>query len=291
MKIPTRFFLWAVGCGLLTLTALPSFAACSKINLTRCLDSACAINIGANLAARCQLCGSSSAGEFKMNGAQLSVGASAKNTISEKELKSAPNEPGARYAWATEQCIAKIAECKPDDVSDAYDKLIEQSCKAAGVAAQLNSASTKLAAKKTKDICANEIQACVLKTDNCGADFAKCKDNSAFDKIFAVCNVEASGCDEFAKSSKDTIAARRDNLQKNSEASFAAALKSIASARENKIANAKSACANDAARNQCVATVCANHMSGKCSGANANMENSMATQLCKFHDNACLKLK
>ena len=71
------------------------YGACSVANLTRCLDSVCAINIGANPAARCQYCGSSNAGEpTKSAGMKsISAGASAKYVISDKELKSAPTEP------------------------------------------------------------------------------------------------------------------------------------------------------------------------------------------------------
>ena len=101
---------------------------CSTANLTRCLDSVCAINVSSNPAARCQYCGTSNAGtppKSKMR--SVSAGASAKYNISEKELKKAPEDPGQRYAWATTQCIKKVAGCSADDVSEAYDKLIEQS--------------------------------------------------------------------------------------------------------------------------------------------------------------------
>ena len=81
-------------------------AGCSTANLIRCLDSACAINIGANPAARCQYCGSSSAGEPEKSMAMKSVsaGSAAKYTISDKELKKAPDDPGERYVWATKKC-------------------------------------------------------------------------------------------------------------------------------------------------------------------------------------------
>ena len=36
--------------------------ACSVANLTRCLDSVCAINVSSNPAARCQYCGTTDAG-------------------------------------------------------------------------------------------------------------------------------------------------------------------------------------------------------------------------------------
>ena len=59
------------------------YGACSVANLTRCLDSVCAINIGANPAARCQYCGSSNAGEPTKSTAMKSItaGASAKYTL------------------------------------------------------------------------------------------------------------------------------------------------------------------------------------------------------------------
>ena len=62
--------------------------SCSRANLTRCLDSVCAINISSNPAARCQYCGTPSAGAPSATGMRgVSVGASAKYNISDKELK------------------------------------------------------------------------------------------------------------------------------------------------------------------------------------------------------------
>ena len=79
------------------------FGACSVANLTRCLDSVCAINIGANPAARCQYCGTNSAGEPAKSGTMksISAGTSSKYIISDKELKNAPTvlEPN-RDMWA-----------------------------------------------------------------------------------------------------------------------------------------------------------------------------------------------
>ena len=113
--------------GLLTIPGVSVAATCSQANLTRCLDSVCAINVSSNPSARCQYCGTSSAGTppTKSGMQSLSLGQSAKYTLSEKELKNAPTDPGQRYAWATEQYIKKIDGCTPDDVSDIYDKLIE----------------------------------------------------------------------------------------------------------------------------------------------------------------------
>ena len=119
-----------------SLFTMPTFVygACSVANLTRCLDSVCAINVGANPAARCQYCGSASAGEPSKSTTMksISAGAFAKYTISDKELKKAPSDPGERYVWGTKLCLQKVSGCTPDDVTDNYDSLVEQSCKAAG---------------------------------------------------------------------------------------------------------------------------------------------------------------
>ena len=62
-----------------------AFGACSIANLTRCLDSVCGINMGANPAARCQYCGSSSAGQPSKSTAMktVSAGASTKYIITD----------------------------------------------------------------------------------------------------------------------------------------------------------------------------------------------------------------
>ena len=127
------------------------YGACSVANLTRCLDSVCAINIGANPAARCQYCGSSSAGEPTKSTAMKSVsaGASAKYIISDKELKKAPSDPGERYVWGTKLCLEKLSGCTPDDVEENYDNLIEQSCKAAGISADFVNLAKKANEKKS----------------------------------------------------------------------------------------------------------------------------------------------
>ena len=123
-------------------TVADGATACSRANLTRCLDSACAINMSSNPSARCQYCGTATAGKpsSKKEMRSVSVGASAKYNISEKELKKAPSDPGERYSWATKLCLQKVSGCNAEDVSDTYDPLIEQSCKAAGVSAQFDQA-------------------------------------------------------------------------------------------------------------------------------------------------------
>ena len=77
--------------------------------------------------------------------------------ISDKELKKAPADPAERYAWAAQLCLQKVSGCTTDDVADNYDSLIEQSCKAAGISAQMASLSEKAAKARTKTSCASEI--------------------------------------------------------------------------------------------------------------------------------------
>ncbi len=92
-----------------TLLSTPTFVygACSIANLTRCLDSVCAINVGANPAARCQYCGSASAGTPDKSNTMksVSVGSATKYIISDKELRGAPSDPGERYVWGTKECL------------------------------------------------------------------------------------------------------------------------------------------------------------------------------------------
>lgn len=273
-----------------TLFAHDSYAAtkCSKANLTRCLDSVCAINASSNPAARCQYCGTSNAGtppNSKMR--SVSAGASAKYNISDKDLKKAPSDPGKRYAWATTQCIKKVAGCTADDVTDAYDSLIEQSCKAAGVSAQLNKTLKATSKKKSQESCKSTIQACLIGDTHCTADYRNCKSNSDFDKFFSGCSVEAAGCDDYISSIRTDLIAARDNAIKNTDNALTQLVEKYQSARSKKLANAKSDCAASNARDACIKTVCSRNMPNKCDGEFGADERVAATALCKFYDTAC----
>jgi hypothetical protein len=252
----------------------------------------CAINIGANPAARCQLCGTSQAGVAPADTGMknISVGASARYAISDKELKSAPADPGARYAWATAECMKKVAGCTQDDASDTYDKLIEQSCKAAGIS---NSREALLAAaSKPKDstICANEIRTCVTDAKHCDAGYAKCKENSDFDKFFSACAVSASGCGDYVAAIRSDLIGTRDNVAKNQETLLTNIVRAYQTARENRKKTAEDSCRDGGAKADCVRTVCATNMKNECA-AGFESEKSMATLLCAFHDTACQRLK
>ena len=267
--------------------------SCSHASLTRCLDSACAINISSNPAARCQYCGTASAGTPSSKPAMksVSVGASSKNTLSDKELKNAPADPGDRYAWATAQCIAKVGGgCTADDVSEAYDQLIEQSCKAAGISAQM--ATLQASARKTKSeaSCTTDITACLIDTKKCGPDYRACETNTDFDKFFSACSVEATGCDAYIARIRTTLIASRDGAVKNADTLLANITASYQNARNRKLTAVREGCADNSTRDECVATVCERSMTNKC-GAGYASEKSMAIQLCKFYDVACATIK
>ncbi len=282
---------------IIALTLFPnvgnSATTCSRANLTRCLDSVCAINVSSNPAARCQYCGTASAGTPQTKGGMqnLSVGASSKNTLTDKELKNAPSDPGDRYAWATAQCIAKVGGgCTPDDVSDIYDKLIEQSCKAAGVNAQM--ASLRAAAKKTvsRASCNTDITSCLIAANKCGPDYSACKDDAEFNKFFAACSVDATGCDEHINSIRNDLLAARKDTFKNADTMLAAIVESYQKAREQKLAAARKSCTDNAGRDDCVATVCEQNMRNKC-GIGFESEKSAAVLMCKFYEVACAALR
>ncbi len=274
---------------LLLCTNAHAVAKCSRANLTRCLDSVCAINVSSNRAARCQYCGTSSAGtppSEKKGMKAVSAGASAKYNLTDKELKKAPTDPGERYAWATAQCIKKVAGCTAEDVTDAYDKLIEQSCTAAGVSAKLDKTLEQVAKKKTKSACKTDITACLVADKYCTADYRKCSENADFDKFFSTCSVNATGCDDYIAEIRETLIAARDEAIENTESVLAKIIAAYQVAREKQLTSIKSGCVDNTARDECVETVCARNMPNKC-GDGYESEKASAIGLCKFYEIAC----
>lgn len=279
-----------------TLLLLPIFmycfgahaaTTCSRANLTRCLDSACAINMSSNPAARCQYCGTASAGTpptSKMR--SVSAGASAKYNISDKDLKKAPTDPGQRYTWATKQCLTKVSGCTADDVSEVYDSLIEQSCKAAGVSAQMKTLQAAAAKTKSKSSCQSEIRACVIDDKRCMADFRNCESDANFDKFFSACGVENTGCDEYISEIRSELVSDRNAAIKNADTILSQIVTAYQNAREQRLKSIKAGCADNSDRDKCVETVCANNMPHKCS-LDYPSEKSSALQLCAFYDTAC----
>ena len=274
--------------------ACPTFVygACSVANLTRCLDSVCAINIGANPAARCQYCGSASAGEPAKSTAMksISAGASAKYTISDKELKKAPSNPGERYVWGTKLCLEKVAGCTPDDVEENYDNLIEQSCKAAGIATDFANLAKKANTKKTQNSCSEEITTCLIDAKRCNANYANCESDANFDKYFAECGVLSTGCEDFLATIKTSLGSARNTAIANADGLLQSIINSYKTARENKLASAQKSCKNNQSKLDCIERVCKSNLRNKCA-VGFDYEKTVAEQLCKFYDTACERLK
>lgn len=286
MKKNTLFFIFS----LITCPGAVMAATCSQMNLTRCLDSVCAINVSSNPAARCQYCGTSSAGTPKTTSGgmrSLSLGQSSKYTLTEDELEDAPTDPGQRYAWATAQCIKKVEGCTVDDVSDTYDELIEQSCRAAGITAQM-SATIADANKQTATAssCLTSIRSCLVDEKKCGPDYSACEDETSFNNFFSACSVEATGCSEYIAEIRTNLSNARDTAIKNADVLIQSIVTNYQTAREQKILSAQESCKNNSARETCIETICERSMPNKC-GVGYDSERATATLLCKFYDLAC----
>ncbi|MBO7066836.1 MAG: hypothetical protein J6W40_04410 [Alphaproteobacteria bacterium] len=278
---------------MLTFALVPNmgYTACSRANLTRCLDSACAVNISSNPAARCQYCGTADAGEPNDAGMRaVSVGTSSRFTISSKELKNAPTDPGERYVWASKKCITMVDGCTADDVSETYDTLIEQSCTAAGISAQMSVLFEKARQTKTAATCKSEMSACIVESTKCTSKYSTCAEDSDFNHYFSECAVAATGCDEYLADIRTTLMGARDNAIQNAESSLLALVQSYRDAREKRLASIIQSCNDNSAREACITSICNRSMPNKCHVSYPS-ERSMATQLCKFYDMACSTLK
>lgn len=286
MKYKSLFFVVS----LCVATALNAHAAtkCSKNNLTRCLDSVCAINVGMNPAARCQYCGTSAAGTAPSTKGltNITAGQSTKYALSDKELRVAPSDPGKRYMWATTECIKKLPDCTTDDVSDAYDKLIEQSCKSAGITMQISSAMEKANKKPSKTNCTETFNLCLRA--KCGTAFDNCDSDADFDRFVSECATNATGCDDYIAELRQTNANERKRAIDSRETRLQSIVESYKSTREYKLTNARAECNEGASSNSCIESVCARNMRGKCE---TDREKSMAAQLCAFYKTACTALK
>ena len=265
--------------------------ACSRANLTRCLDSACANNITSNPAARCQYCGTADAGEPRdAEWRSVTVGASARYTIPSRDLKNAPTDPGERYVWASKKCIAINTGCTAEDVSDVYDSLIEQSCTAAGINAQMAVLFENARKTKSSSTCKSEITACMVNDTKCTSKYTGCDTDAEFDKYFSECAVASTGCDEYLADIRETVTKSRDTAIKNTETALMAVVQSYRDSREKRMAAITKSCTNNAGRDACITSICNRSMPNNCDAAYP-AEKAMATQLCKFYEIACSIIK
>ncbi len=276
----------------LSLAPMVAFGACSTTNLTRCLDSVCAINMGANAAARCQYCGSESAGTPPTEGSMknITVGNYAQYTISTKELKKAPTEPGTRYIWATEQCLKKISGCTNEDVEETYDPLIEQSCTAAGLSIDTASLIKKANKIKNKTSCSSEINNCITNEKHCLAGYKNCESDADFDKHFSECSIATLGCDTYLAEIRSTLMSDRTSMLQSATAVLRGIVTGHQNRRQHELSAKQLGCKDGSEKQKCKNTYCANNMRHKCDKG-YEYELQLVEQLCKFFDTACERLK
>ncbi|MDR2269230.1 MAG: hypothetical protein LBD94_03545 [Rickettsiales bacterium] len=277
-----------------------SFAAkCKVSDLQACLDSACYDSLDGG--SRCYMCGTSAAKKpakekYALGDAPqmqtLSVGKSSKNTISDKDLKKAPEDPGERYQWATSECIKKLKDCTTDDATENYDKLIDASCKIALGESDYAATMKKASEKKTSDQCSGELSVCLLDVSKCGVNMLNCEEDSEFNRNFSICMSDASGCGDFATVLRDKMRKTRDDMvaKKESRLSDLVALRQME--RKEKFESANRLC-TDGGKDGCILEMCGNFPmgldeNGLCSDPE---EKIWAASLCKFVDIACNKLK
>ncbi|MBO5834010.1 MAG: hypothetical protein J6R22_03585 [Alphaproteobacteria bacterium] len=276
---------------------------CSRANLTRCLDSVCAINASANTAARCNYCGFSSdndgpvIADSKGGLKSLSAGSSTKYNLSDKELKSAPTDSRMeRFRWAIEKCLTKISGCTPEDATEVYTPLVEQSCRAAGIDAKMDSALSDAHKTKDEDTCRAQVTNCMLSDKRCTSSFANCESSADFDKNFSLCSSEAAGCGEYLADVRTELTSNRDNIMARIENDLLGYVKKLQTKRQNKINTAKAGCENNKAYETCVTKVCEENMPDKC--ANKSKKTNLkkeevpgelvaAQSICKFYQIAC----
>lgn len=239
------------------------------------MDSVCAINVGMNPAARCQYCGNSGAGTppAQKGLKNISVGQSSKYALSDKELAVAPSDPGRRYIWATTECIKKVGNCTADDVSNIYDKLIEQSCKAAGADMQIDRAVADIGQKPSEYKCKQTLEICMNK--KCGTNFETCKTDSDIDRAASECATDATGCDEYVQGIKQDFKNARAKADANNEAAIQALVKSYQDGRETKLNKIVADCKNDATKRACIETY------------QGTIGNHAATLICEYYKSAC----
>lgn len=277
-------------------------SSCSHANLTRCLDSVCAINGSMNAAARCQYCGDAGAGAPPSGTAQklksLSTGTSSKYTISAKELESAPtDDPSSRMFWAAEKCLAKVSGCTSDDITEVYIPLIEQSCRAAGIKADMSESIANSDKPKDENVCRSSIAKCMQSDNHCASYYSSCTDDSIFNEHFSVCVSLNNGCDEHLATIRTNLISARDNAIKTAANYLKGVVTGLQQERQAKINQAQSDCKNDQGFENCVKNVCEENMRDKCNGQTtsgnntANAELSVARELCQFYKTACDALR
>ena len=216
----------------------------------------------------------------------VTAGTASKNTISAKELRQAPNDPGERYVWATRLCLNKIPNCTAEDVSEAYDGLIEKSCTAAGIKNDMANLQKK-SAQNTKNsrTCLNEISKCVTAAEKCDTNFSKCVDDKIFNNFFATCSSQSTGCTNFIDTVRTEINKSRQSIISATESNVNAIANTRKQARINRFATVNSDCLHNTEYNKCIDNACQNNTNDNC-----ETNQDIAIALCEFYKTACTKI-
>jgi hypothetical protein len=168
--------------------------------------------------------------------------------------------------------------------------LIEQSCTAAGISAEFTELAEQVNEQKTSSSCSSEISSCIINAKRCSANYRKCESDSEFDKYFSECSITSVGCDAYLKDIRARLISARDTSIANADKVLQTIIASYKSAREQKLAAAQTSCKNNAAKLDCVESVCKTNMRNRCE-IGFEYEKAVAEQLCKFYDTACERLK
>ena len=282
-------------------------AACSVQNLVRCIDSACDTASEYGMAARCVVCGTTAAAtqnnlleQYRFGGGvrgltPLSVGYTSSAVL---DMRGAPTDPGKRYAWAAEECMKKNSGCTIDDVEKNYDKLMEQSCRAALSEKEYEAAFAELRRnRKTESGCRSDLMNCMARDNRCGANFASCEAEAEFDRNFSACTIDTD-CGSLTRdfaTNRDPLAVIKSEIRSSRDSYFAsraAQLKDLIaahqSARDRKVAAVREDCASGVLKDTCVANMCG-LISSDCMDVPARR--ALAFTVCAYVDVACGRIK
>ncbi len=218
----------------------------------------------------------------------VTAGQSTKYAIAARDLANAPSDPEKRYIWATNECIKKLTDCTQDDVAVAYDTLIEQSCRAAGVTIQVAKTSASMGEKPTQKKCETNIKTCITK--KCGASYESCGTDADIDRSVSECAIDAKGCEEYISGIRDTAKSELNSLIEHNEAVLRAIAQKKQQERDTNVNTAFINCENNIGITSCETKIC-NKLEGKCTDEYAETEKAMAKELCKYHKTACTMLK
>lgn len=273
-----------------------AFGDCSDTNLKRCLDSACAIGLTTNPNARCQYCGfASSFDNAASTKTSTNLGSASKYTISNKDLKKAPTDPGERYVWARQKCFEMLDECTANDADRVYYPLILEACQNRNKKAEQKVLMSKSNNTKSDDGCYVAVNECITDDKHCLSDYRNCESDTDFTKYFSDCsikpNVKQVCTPEYLSKQRSVLIGVRDQTFKTAADNIKRVVKQHQDARKNpkRSDDPRVICKDDTGKQTCINSMCGN-LPNQCAEG-FEYEIQMAEQLCKYYDTACSKLK